>query len=133
MQNSVNFMRRLSSQMVTRDGAWRVYSYFVIAGAAWGGAYTGWQKLEQISREPGLSEEKRKSPIHTGIRGSYQMARLAFAAGLGASIGGITAATAPVSIPAYIYYEQQQNELEELSANAMEIGSDMEGSVKPTL
>ena len=107
---SLHFIRKFGSQIITRQGAWKVYSYFVMAGAGWGGMYTGWQKLEQISKEPGLSEEKRKSPIHTGIRGSYQMARLAWAAGLGASIGGLTAATAPISIPSYIYYEQQQDE-----------------------
>lgn len=45
----------------------------------------------------------------------YHTSRIAGHAGWGAAIGGFTAATAPLSIPGYIYWKKHYNTTEENS------------------
>jgi len=81
------------------------YKYWVIFGAVSGGALSGIRKMGEICGEP--------TPVYTNpdlevpIRGVYQTTRIAGHAGWGSAIGGITAASAPLSIPLYIYWKNQ--------------------------
>lgn len=81
--------------------------YWVSFGAFTGGFISGGEKAIEISWE---KKEKFKNPtFEKPIQAVYNTSRVAGSAGLGAFIGGITALTAPVSIPAYIYWKSCQN------------------------
>jgi hypothetical protein len=71
-------------------------------GSLVGGFSSAALKVGQIGREP--SVEYKNETLETPIRFTYQTTRVAGHAGFGAAVGGITAATAPISIPLYIYW-----------------------------
>jgi len=78
---------------------------WVAFGAISGGIVSGMEKIENIDREPYY---QLKYPIiERPMRVVYHFSRIAVCAGYGATIGGLTALTAPVSIPAYIYWYQK--------------------------
>lgn len=75
---------------------------WVTAGALIGGCASALLKISEISDEP-KTVYKNKT-VEIPIRFTYQVSRVASHAGFGAAIGGFTAATAPVTIPFYIWW-----------------------------
>jgi hypothetical protein len=71
-------------------------------GALVGGISSATLKFKEISDEPKV--QYKNQTLETPIRFTYQASRVAGHAGFGAAVGGITAATAPVSIPLYMYW-----------------------------
>jgi hypothetical protein len=84
-----------------------MYYDWIILGALSGGFLSGVDKagniifLENSTHEPLFFE--------IPIRGMYHASRIAFYTGVGSVAGGITAATAPISIPAYIWWMNRHN------------------------
>ena len=72
---------------------------WVAAGAATGGFYSGAIKFCQICDEP--SRKYRIPEVEGPIQCVYSASIIAAHSGWGAAIGGIAAATAPVSMPIY--------------------------------
>lgn len=82
--------------------------YWVAFGALSGGIISGIDKVVEIGYE---KNEKLNNPLfERPIRAVYQTSRIAGAAGFGSFIGGVTALTAPVSIPGYIYWKSNQTD-----------------------
>lgn len=81
---------------------------WVAFGAFTGGLYSGGVKWDAIDKEPTpkYTYPEFEGPIHY----VYDASRISGHAGWGAAIGGSAAATAPVSMPAYYWYMQQQVE-----------------------
>ena len=79
--------------------------HWVTFGALTGGAISGFDKCVKICDEP---EPVYKNPIfERPIQMVYHVSRIAGHAGFGSAIGGFTALTAPVSVPAYIYWQKR--------------------------
>ena len=84
---------------------------WVAFGAMTGGFYSGAIKFDQVCSEP---SPKYTYPEFEGpVRHVYNASRVAAHAGWGAAIGGGAAATAPISMPAYYWYMQQQAQVSE--------------------
>lgn len=81
-----------------------LYKVFVVIGASGGAVSSGLYKFSQILQEP--HRDMSNPIIDYPLTTTYHMTRLAFWTGAGATIGGIAAATAPISIPAYMYYKK---------------------------
>lgn len=79
---------------------------WIAFGACTGGFYSGGIKLDEICKEttPEYKYPEFEGPVHY----VYNASRVAGHAGWGAAIGGSAAATAPISMPAYYFYMQQQ-------------------------
>jgi hypothetical protein len=83
---------------------------WVGVGATVGGLSSAVMKEEQISSEPKVTY--KNEVVERPIRFVYHASRVAGYAGWGAGIGGFTTATAPVSIPAYIYWRSDIDDKE---------------------
>jgi len=77
--------------------------YWVGFGAISGGIISGIDKIWEIAEEP--TPVYKNPKIEKPIQAVYHLTRVAGSSGFGTSISGLTALTAPVSIPAYIYYK----------------------------
>lgn len=95
--------------------AHRVAMVWVGVGAGTGGLISGCDKIGEITFE---KEPEYVYPlIERPIRVVYHTTRVAGHAGWGAGIGGFTAATAPVTIPFYMYWRSCQDEVDRQKQN----------------
>jgi hypothetical protein len=78
------------------------YLVWVSMGALVGGISSATLKIQEIGSEPKV--EYKNKTLETPIRFTYHASRVAGHAGFGSAVGGITAATAPVSIPLYVWW-----------------------------
>jgi hypothetical protein len=67
-----------------------------------GGTMSGLNKIKKICNEEEIIYKNEF--LETPIQFVYQSSRVAAHTGWGAFIGGFTASTAPISIPAYMYW-----------------------------
>jgi hypothetical protein len=84
-----------------------MYYDWIILSALSGGFLSGINKASNII----FLENNNDEPLffEIPIRCMYHASRIAFHAGVGSVAGGITAATAPISIPAYIWWMNRHN------------------------
>lgn len=79
---------------------------WVLFGAISGGTLSGFKKATEICYEKPVKYDY--PALEVPIRGVYQSSRIAGHAGWGSVIGGLSAATAPISIPCYIFWKNKQ-------------------------
>jgi hypothetical protein len=79
------------------------YFIWVGAGALFGAIRSSYDKVQEIQKE--AKPVYKNDTIERPIRGVYQATRVAGAAGFGGAVAGFVAATAPISIPAYMYWK----------------------------
>lgn len=82
------------------------YVAFVSMSTVYSGMSSMVEKMWDISGEPGPKYKHRiiEQPINT----VYQGSRIIGAGLLGSTLGGVAAATFPVSIPIYAYYRNKK-------------------------
>jgi hypothetical protein len=83
----------------------KMYYDFIMIGSLSGGFLSGLIKINEIP----YVKKHTKPEISIDIECIYQTSPIAVHAGVGSVIGGITAATAPISIPAYIWWMNRHN------------------------
>lgn len=81
-----------------------VYLKYTVISAGVGAVVSGIDRLAEMSDE---APPVYKYPfVERPIQFVYKTSRLAGSIGLGASIAGVTALTAPISIPAYMFWKK---------------------------
>jgi len=98
-----------------------VYLIWIGIGSISGAFISAYDKIDDISKEkePNYKNKTAERPI----RIVYHTSRVAGFAGLGAFCGGGVAATAPISVPLYIYWKgkdvpEENDDINEIDNNA---------------
>ena len=84
-----------------------IFPMWVATASVVGGLSSGYMILSEICNEPKIKYKNKF--IEVPLRFTYQTSRVGAHVGWGSFIGGFTAATAPVSIPVYLYWRSDED------------------------